>query len=89
MCLRLGTHFPSGLDSLPDAEEADNPHCQETQGQVPLQGADVLDPSGDAQNIASAEDTQAQRRLTAVETEELILFIFFKTRPRRLVMRHF
>lgn len=49
-----GTHFPRGLDSLPDAEEADDPHCQETQGQVPLQGPDVLDPGGDAQHVASA-----------------------------------
>lgn len=50
---RPGTHFPRGLDSLPDAEEADDPHCQETQGQVPLQGPDVLDPGGDAQHVAS------------------------------------
>lgn len=49
-----GTHFPRGLDSLPDAEEANDPHCQETQGQVPLQGPDVLDPGGDAQHVASA-----------------------------------
>lgn len=66
MCLSLSTHFPSGLDSLPDAEEADNPHCQETQGQVPLQGPDVLDPRGDAQNVASAEDTETHNRFMAV-----------------------
>lgn len=58
MLLSLSTHFPSGLDSLPDAKEADNPHCQETQGQVPLQGPYVLNPSGNAQNVASAEDTE-------------------------------
>lgn len=54
----LSTHFPCGFDSLPDTEEADNPHCQETQRQVPLQGPDVLDPGGDAQHVASAEDTE-------------------------------
>lgn len=52
--LCLGTHLPSGLDPLPDAEEADDPHGKETQGQVPLQGPDVLDPGGDAQHVASA-----------------------------------
>lgn len=60
------THFPSGLDSFPDAEEADNPHCQETEGQVPLQGPDVLDPSGDAQDVASVEDTEPQGTSVAV-----------------------
>lgn len=84
MCLRLSTHFPSGLDSLPDAEEADNPHCQETQGQVPLQGPYVLDPSGDAQDVASAEDTDAKKRLMAgcggTETEE----VTFSNTPREV-----
>lgn len=56
----LSTHFPRGFDSLPDTEEADNPHCQETQRQVPLQGPDILDPGGDAQHVASAECTERQ-----------------------------
>lgn len=63
LCPRLCTHFPSGFHSFPDAEEADNPHCQETQSQIPLQRTDVLNPRGDAQDITSVEDTQVQHRL--------------------------
>lgn len=58
MLLQHNTHFPSGFDSLPDAEEADNPHCQKTQGQVPLQGPDVLNPRGDTQDVPSADKTR-------------------------------
>lgn len=59
MLLQQKTHFPSGLDSLPDAKEANNPHRQKTQGQVPLQGPYVLDPRRDAQDVASAEDKRS------------------------------
>lgn len=61
MLLQHKTYFPSGLDSLPDAKEADNPHCQKTQRQVPLQGPNVLDPRGDAEDVASADKTRHSR----------------------------
>lgn len=56
----IRTHFPSGLDSFPDTEKTDDPHCQKTQGKVPLQGPCVFNPSGDAQDVASAEETHVK-----------------------------
>lgn len=43
-------HLACGLDALPDAEIADDPGEQEAQGQLPAQGAQVVDTRGDAQN---------------------------------------
>lgn len=51
-------HLPRRLDSFPDAEEADDPHSQETQGQVPFQGPHVINPSGNGQNVAPVDDSQ-------------------------------
>ena len=50
------THFARGLDALPDAEVADDPGEQETQGQLPAQAAQVLDARADAQNTSPAEE---------------------------------
>lgn len=37
-------HLAGGFDSFPDAEEADDPDGQQTQRQLPLQTADLVDP---------------------------------------------
>ena len=49
-------HLACDLDALPDAEVADDPGEQETQGQLPAQASQVLDARADAQNTSPAEE---------------------------------
>lgn len=48
------THLPCGLDAFPDTEETDEPDKEETERQVPLQGAHIFDAGGQAEHIATA-----------------------------------
>lgn len=47
------SYLSGGLDPLPDAEEADDPNQQQTQSQVPFNGADVIDTFANSQYIIS------------------------------------
>ena len=49
-CSLVG-YLSSGLDALPDAEEADDPHGQQTESQVPLDGPQIVNTAGDGQHI--------------------------------------
>ncbi len=51
-------YLASGLDSLPDAEKADDPDEQQTQSQVPFDWTYVLYATADTQNIVSATQQQ-------------------------------
>lgn len=64
------SHLAGGLHSLPDAEEADDPDEQQTQSQVPLHGADVLDAAGDAQHVVSAEREGELRSIPADQPDQ-------------------
>lgn len=59
----IPAHFSGGFDSLPDAEEADHPDPQQTEGQVPLDLPNLINATGDAEDITSMErreDTHSQ-----------------------------
>lgn len=47
------SYLSGGLDPLPDAEEADDPDQQQTQSQVPFNGADVIDTLANSQYVIS------------------------------------
>ena len=61
----IPAHLSGGFDSLPDAEKADDPDPQQTEGQVPLDLPDLIDATGDAEDITSVGemrgDTHAVR----------------------------
>lgn len=46
-------HLAGGLDSLPDAEVANDPGNGQTDHQIPIQGANVIDTRGNPQHPAS------------------------------------
>ena len=50
--VRSTTHLPRGLDTLPDAEEADQPDKEKAESKVPLQGARVVNSRRQAQHVA-------------------------------------
>lgn len=49
---RSTTHFPRGLDALPDAEETDQPDEKKAESKVPLQRAGAVDSRRQAQHVA-------------------------------------
>lgn len=61
----LNTDLARGLDPLPDAEVADDPGEQETQGQLPAQGPQLMDARGDAQNTPPEEQTGKEHQVRA------------------------
>ena len=50
-------HLASGLDSLPDAEVADDPGNGQTDNQVPVQGPNVINTWGNSQDSAPGAHT--------------------------------
>lgn len=56
-------HLARGLDSLPDAEVAEDPGEQEAQGQLPAQTPQVLDTIGDLQDPPPADTGQPSSTL--------------------------
>jgi hypothetical protein len=51
----LAAHLSGPLDALPDAEVAHDPHEQQSAGQLPPDGANVLDALGDLERTTSAK----------------------------------
>lgn len=49
-------YLASGLHSLPDAEIADDPGSGQTDNQVPVQRADVMNTRGNSQDSAPREN---------------------------------
>lgn len=56
----LKSYLSSGLDSLPNAEEADDPDHQQTQRQVPFHRTQVVDAGADGQHVISATAKKAR-----------------------------
>lgn len=49
------THLSCGFGSLPDAEVADDPGDEQTQGQVPVQRTHVVNAGGNPEHSSPAE----------------------------------
>lgn len=61
------TYLSCGFDPLPDAEVAHDPGYEQAQGQVPVEGAHVVDAGGNPQRSPPAETGQeTQGRCLAV-----------------------
>lgn len=57
------SYLSGGLDPLPDAEEADDPDQQQTQSQVPFDGADVIDTLADSQYVISTRKQNEKKKI--------------------------
>ena len=66
------SNLPRWLDALPNAEVADDPAQDETQGQFPPQAAHLLNATGDVQNPPSGQRRGSDGRETEMNDRSVI-----------------
>lgn len=72
------SYLSGGLDPLPDAEEADDPDQQQTQSQVPFNGADVINTLANSQYVISTtkqNKIQCKKKIRSPEKVQVGRFV--------------